>query len=251
MTELQVTLLAAKEGAKRALYYFDKSPKVTIKPDNTPVTKADLETEAQIKQIILQYFPNSSFLGEESGGNIHDEELWVIDPIDGTRNYIRGLPFWGVEIAFVKNGQPVIGVSYSPCLNELMYAQEGKGAYLNEKKATVSGITTLSDAVLNHGTLKYYQDSLPQLLSLASTCAHQRGYGDFYGYHLVASGRSDIMLDAKNGPWDIAALKIIIEEAGGKVTNFKGNDWTLSDKTAVATNGLIHAEVVRILNKKN
>src|SRR5581483_11287477 len=141
-------------------------------------------------------------------------------------------------------GEIVLGVSYGPVLNELMYAEEGFGAYLNDEKVSVSKIDSFDNAFLNHGTTMYFEKKVPRLLDLLSSVYRERGYADFYGYHLVASGRADIMLDAYNGAWDIAAMKIIIEEAGGKVTNYKGEAWSLTDTTAVATNSLLHDKVI-------
>lgn len=113
----------------------------------------------------------------------------------------------------------------------------------------VSKIAKLEDAFLNHGTVMFFEKKIPQFLKLLEVMYRERGFGDFYGYHLVAQGKSDIMMDAHNAPWDIAAVKIIIEEAGGRVTNFKGEPWSLNDTNTLATNGLVHDEVVRILNQ--
>lgn len=250
-SELKVAIKAAKEGAKQALIYFDKNPKVVLKPDRSPVTEADKTAEEVIKRVLMSNFPGAKFLGEEHGGKISQDKFWTIDPIDGTANFIRGLPFWGVEIALVESKKPILGVSFGPVISELIYAEKGKGAYLNNKRISVSKIDKLADAFLNHGTLRYYENKLNNLLNLTSVVGRQRGFGDFYGYHLVAQGKADIMLDAKNGPWDIAALKIIIEEAGGRVTNFIGEEWKLTDGDCVATNGLLHDDVIRILNKNN
>lgn len=249
--ELKVAIEAAKAGARKSLRYFKRNPEVSVKPDNTPVTKADKEGEEEIKKVIQKAFPNASFLGEESGGVTSKDDLWVIDPVDGTKNFIRGLPFWGVQIALVKHGEIVVGVSFGPSIDELLYAEKGFGAYMNEKRVSVSKVAKLQEAFLNHGTITYFGENTSKLLNLLKEVDRERGYGDFYGYHLVATGRADIMLDAKNGPWDIAAAKIIVEEAGGKVTNYQGREWSLTDSTAVGTNGLLHNEVIRILNKKD
>lgn len=248
--ELKVAIAAAKAGANAALKYFNRNPKVTIKPDNTPVTQADKDAQQAIMDVINNYFPGSKFLAEETETTRVGGNFWVIDPIDGTKNFIRGLPFWGIEIAFVKNNKIVVGVSFAPSINEMLYAQKGKGAFLNGQQVHVSKIAKLSKAFLNHGTIIYFQDKIPNFLTLLQQVNRERGFADFYGYHLVATGHADIMIDAKTDPWDDAALKVIIEEAGGKVTNFKGEDWQLSDTTAVATNKLLHDEVIKILNEQ-
>lgn len=250
--ELVIVIEAAKAGAKKALQYFSKNPQVIIKPDNTPVTIADKECEQEIIKVILKNFPNSSFLAEESGTTEGNDFVWVIDPIDATKSFIRGLPFWGIQIALAKKGEIVLGVSYAPVLNELFYAEKGKGTFLNDKKVSVSKVDLLKNATLSHGTTNFFEEKTNNLLKLSKACNYERGFGDFYGYTLVASGRIDIMTDAKNGgPWDIAAVKIIVEEAGGKVTNINGKPWELTDRNAVATNNLLHAEVVSILNSNN
>lgn len=249
--ELKVAIEAAKAGARAALKYFNTNPSFVLKPDGTPVTKADKESEEAIRQTILKAFANARFLGEEGGGNLTKNELWVIDPLDGTKNFIRGLPFWGIEIAFVRDKKIILGVSFGPCIDELLYAEKAGGAFCNGTRTFVSKIPNLPDAFLNHGTTLYFEEKTQNLLALLNKVNRERGYGDFYGYHLVATGRADIMLDARNGPWDIAALKVVIEEAGGRVTNFEGKPWSLSDSTAVATDSLLHDKVINILNEKN
>lgn len=248
-SELKVAIAAAKAGAKVAIKYFNRNPKVTVKPDNSPVTQADKEAQQAIINVINNHFPGSKFLAEEAKATKVAGDFWVIDPIDGTKNFIRGLPFWGVEIAFVKDNQIVVGVTYSPCFDELLYAEKSQGAYINGKRVSVSKIKRLSEAFLVHGTVSYFDKTGPNLLQLFDKVYRERGYADFYGYGLVAQGKVDIMMDARNGPWDIAPVKIIIEEAGGKVTNFQGQDWQLTDTTAVATNGLLHDQIIKILNK--
>lgn len=247
--ELKTAIEAAKTGAKIALKYFNTDYKVDVKADKSPVTIADKEAEAAIKQEILRRFPGSTFLGEESSSDSHGDNFWIIDPIDGTRNFIRGFPFWGVEIAYIENGKILIGVSYSPLLNELLYAERGKGAFKNGEKINVSKVKHVKDAFFVHGTISYFKN-IEGFLRICNTVERERGYGDFFGYHQIACGKSDIMMDAKNGPWDIAAVKVIIEEAGGKVTNHQGVEWSLSDSNCLATNGLLHDEVLKIYNGK-
>ncbi len=248
--ELKTAIEAAKAGAKVALKYFDQEIKIDIKEDNTPVTIADKETEQEVKKVILGKFASATFLGEESSDQAHGKDFWTIDPIDGTANYIRGLPFWAVELAYVQNGECLVGVSYCPVLDELFYAERGKGAFKNGKRTFVSKVRRPQDAFFIHGTIKYFKVRMKGFLALCETVFRQRGFGDFYGYHQVACGRADIMMDAKNHAWDMAALNVIIEEAGGKHTNFDGSRWNLDDPTSIATNGFIHEDVLKILNEK-
>lgn len=248
--ELSIAIQAARKGAVEAMKYFTHNPEITVKPDNSPVTIADKECEQAIKKVLLNSFPKSSFLAEESGTTGNNDFVWVIDPIDATKNFIRNLPFWGIQIALAIKGEIVIGVSYAPALNELFFAEKGEGAYLNNQKIAVSKINKLENATLLHGTIDFFEDKTNNFLNLSKSCYYERGFGDFYGYTLVACGKADIMLDAKNGgPWDIAAIKIIVEEAGGMVTNINGEPWNLSHRNAVATNGLIHSDVIHILNE--
>lgn len=247
--ELKVAIEAAKAGAKIALKYFDKNPHVETKLDNSPVTKADRESEEIIKQIILRAFPKTHFLAEESGGIITDDDLWIIDPIDGTKNFIRHLPFWSVLLAFCRNREVLVGVSFSPTLDELIYAEKGSGTYINGKKTRVSKIDNFKDAFVNYGDLKKFNEQQREaILSLSKRAMSVRGIGHPYGYNQVALGNIDASIDPKPYAWDVAACKVIIEEAGGKVTNFDGKEWSLGDSTAVATNGLLHDEVIKILN---
>ncbi len=248
--ELKIAIQAARAGAKKALKYFAHNPRIMIKPDNSPVTIADKECEKAIKKVLAESFPDSSFLAEESGTTGNNDFVWIIDPIDATKNFIRNLPFWGIQIALAKKGEIVVGVSYAPALNELFFAEKGKGTYFNDQKISVSKTNALKDATLLHGTIDFFEEKTNNFLKLSKSCYYERGFGDFYGYTLVACGKADVMLDAKNGgPWDIAAVKIIVEEAGGLVTNLNGQPWNLTDRNALATNGLINEEVISILNK--
>lgn len=246
--ELRVAIEAAKIGAGRALKYFGKKPHINIKSDNSPVTIADKETEKAIKNHILKSFPKANFVGEESGGDLYKDEYWIIDPIDGTKNFIRELPLWGILIAHCKNGAITLGVSNIPLLNELIYAEKGKGAFLNDKKIKVSSVSSLKNAFLSYGNLRNL--NAKSLTELDSMCLSGRGIGDAYSYHLVASGRIEIMVENKIQLWDVASFKVIVEEAGGKLSTYGGKEWTVLDRSSVATNGILHEEVIKILNNK-
>lgn len=129
--ELKIAIEAAKKGAEAALRYYEKNPAFEVKPDNSPVTKADKEAEDIIKKTIVSHFPHAQFLGEETGGTLDADDFWCIDPIDGTKNFIRGLPFWGIEIAHIIDSEIVLGLSYGPVIEEMLYAEKGKGAFMN------------------------------------------------------------------------------------------------------------------------
>jgi len=248
--ELQVAIEAAKKGAEVALKYYKTELDIEYKTDKSPVTIADKEAEQIIRKTILSSFPKAQFLGEEGGGSLDFEEFWTIDPIDGTQNFMRQIPFWGVEIALVRNSQAVVGVSYAPVLNELVYAEESQGAFLNDKKISVSKTNNLKDAFIVHGALPYFKEYLESLVELLKQVKRERGFGDFYGHHLVATGRADVMIDARNMPWDVAAASIIAKESGGKFTNFKGAPWQLENSDVIFSNGLIHDEIVNALTQK-
>ncbi|MBI4078867.1 MAG: inositol monophosphatase [Candidatus Levybacteria bacterium] len=248
--ELKTAIEAARAGAKSALKYFENLPPVIIKPDNTPVTKADKETEEIIRKTILQAFPNASFVGEELGGSFGKDDVWIIDPIDGTKNFIRAIPFWAILIALQRENEIIVGVSYMPSFDELLFAEKDAGAFLNGKKVTVSNVDQIKNATITY-TGNPFSFNIPQNVEkLLNASAHTRGFGDALSYHLVASGRAEVNFEPEINIWDVAPLKVIIENAGGKITSLNGSPWSLEIKDFVATNGLVHDEVIRILNEK-
>lgn len=248
VNELKVAIEAAKKAGELALAYFDDLPEIIIKSNNTPVTKADKEVEEIIRQTILSYDPNAKCFGEELGGTLQDD-VWIIDPIDGTKNFIRGVPLWSVLIAHCVEREIVTGVAYTPILNVLTTAQKGYGAYRESERMFVSKVKSIKDAFVSHPGNPTLFPNVPQVLELLSKSYYVRGYGDAYSYQLLASGKIDVHIETKVSIWDVAPFKVIIEEAGGRVTNLKGDPWTIEDKTIVASNGLVHDEVIRILNK--
>lgn len=247
---LQITIEAAKKGAEKALSYFHHQPKVTKKSDNSPVTIADQETEATIKTFLLNYDTNAQFVGEETGGNLDDADAWIIDPIDGTKNFIRSLPFWSILIARYTKGEVTLGVSYTPQMDELIYAEKGKGAYRNGEKIAVSHIQSMADAFLSYTANPVSFPRTDSVTKLLNACMSWRGFGDAFAYQLLASGRIDINIENNVSVWDVAPFAVIIPEAGGTVTNFLGKPWSITDDTIVASNGRLHEEVIEILSEK-
>lgn len=152
-------------------------------------------------------------------------------------------------ISLIVAGKPVIGVSNTPCLNEIAYAEKGKGAFLNDKKVTVSSASEIRDSLLMFGSLRFFKEKVSALLRVVEACGSARSLTSPYEFHLLASGRCEIVLDAYGKIWDIAPFKIIVEEAGGKVTNWNGDPWTINDKGCVMTNGILHNKVMEIINK--
>lgn len=246
---LEVAIEAAKNAEKIIMKYYDNNLTWQTKPDLSPVSIADTEAERIIIETIRNSFPGHSFLGEESGSDsITSKYQWIIDPIDGTRNYVRGIPLFATQIALMEDGEVIVGVSNAPTMNELMSAEKGKGAFLNDKKINVSKIESLSDSYLVFGGIKHFKKYgyLDHLLKIAENAGGHRGFGDAWSFHLLAQGKIDIIVEAKVKIWDIAALKIIVEEAGGKVTDITGNDITKNSASIIATNRYLHDSVLQI-----
>src|SRR3990167_3028547 len=202
---LDVAIDAAKKGGDLAYRYFKTQPKVSYKPDNSPVTRADIEVEKLIRKIISKKFPGHGFIGEESGKNKESSKyVWVVDPIDGTKQFIRSIPFWTTLVALLENGKPILGVAYSPCTDELFTAQKGKGTYLNGKRIRVSKISDFRYAYLSYSSITPFQDKnkIEGFLKICGSVHSQRGYGDTLGYMLLMQGKTDIMLEAKDDIYD-------------------------------------------------
>lgn len=247
--ELKIAIEAAKVGAKTALKYFNKSLVLEYKTDKSPVTIADKEVEKAIIQHILKNDPKAKFLAEESGGDSSQNSLWIIDPIDGTRSFARGIPTWAILIAKYNNGKITCGVCYFSVLKNLLYAEKGKGAFLNGKKVHVSSISALNKAYTAYGALKHFKNT-DKIVHLALKSSSSRSPDITYGAFLVACGKMDVCVDPYGQAWDAACFKVIIEEAGGTFTHMDGSKWTLKKRGFVATNGLLHDEVIRILSEQ-
>jgi len=244
-----VALEAAEKAERVILRYFKDDIRASLKPDQSPVTLADQESEQVIIETIKKHFPDHGFLGEETGQqNQTSEFCWIIDPIDGTKNYLRKIPTFATQIALMHKGELVVGVSNAPMLHERMWAETRSGAYCNGSPIIVSERRTLADAFLVTGGLRYFErtNSLPMLLRLMNQTQSYRGYGDFWGYHLLAQGKADIMVEANTRIWDIAALAVIVREAGGIVTDATGQALSLQSNSAIAANPQLHPQVVKI-----
>lgn len=251
MKELKVAIKAAKESGKILNKYFRTNLNVDTKDDKSPVTVADKESENKIVSIIKKPFPEHNFLGEEFPyKKTKSEYTWIIDPLDGTKCFVHGLPFFANCIGLEKNGEMILGTVYMPAMNLFAYAEKGKGAFINEKKVRVSDVKILKNAYMVFGDVDepFTNGYGKEFLQLLRKCQGHRGYGDAIGYILIAQGYADIFLDSPK-PWDVAAAKIIIEEAGGKFTDFKGKSTIYSNHT-IATNGKVHKEVIKILARK-
>lgn len=250
MNRLHIAIEAAKLGASHALTQYQKNIQVDLKADLTPVTVADKEAEDIIKAFILKHDPQAKFVGEESGGDMTQEKFWLVDPIDGTIFFTKDVPLWGTLISYIEHGKATVGVSYIPLLDEMLYAEKGNGAFLNDKQLSVSSVSSIEKSFFTHGSIHRFIDRLPGFISLCRQSHKTKGISESYQYHLLASGRSEGTFDGNASPWDIAGLALIVEEAGGKVTDFDGNPWNFSHKDAFMTNGLVHEETLRIVHQK-
>lgn len=246
MTDLNPYLGKAIEAARAAeeviRHYYQGQFAVRRKADASPVTVADIESERAIKAVLSQAFPEHGFYGEELGSERADADcLWLIDPIDGTKSFVRGYPFFSTQIALRVHGELVLGVSNAPLFagGELATAVKGAGATLNGAPIAVSAVTEIQDATLSMGNLQTLARS-PRWASLGRLLPRlqrHRGYGDFYHYHLLASGKIDLVIESDVNILDIAALTVIVREAGGAITDLEAAPIGLDTTSVFASNG--------------
>jgi histidinol-phosphatase len=244
---LQVALDAARRAENEILKHFRAGIKPDFKPDGSPVTAADKEAEKTIKEVILNAFPEHGFMGEESGYvNQESPYVWIVDPIDETKNFVRGIPVFATLIGLMKDGEIIAGVSHAPALGETYSAEKGKGAFQNGKRLSVSTTASIDRAYVSFGGLKHFADDnrLPGFVSLVRNAHRPTGLPGFSACHLLADGRLDGVVQSSISIWDIAASKIIVEEAGGRMTDLDGKPVTLQTTTALATNGILHEQVL-------
>jgi len=246
---LDVALSVAREAGEATLRYFQKNLAVETKADLSPVTIADRESERVLRQRIEQRFPDHGILGEEFGAVRDDAAYrWMLDPIDGTLSFIRGVPLYGVMVGLEHAGEPELGVVHFPALGETIWAQRGGGAWWNGRRAKVSETARLADATLVTPDLAGFAaagfDIAYQRLRAAVKL--ERTWGDCYGHMLVATGRAEVMVDPILEKWDACALLPILEEAGGRFTDWNGSR-TIHGRSGISTNALLHEAVVRLV----
>ncbi|MFP4442616.1 MAG: inositol monophosphatase family protein [Spirochaetia bacterium] len=236
----------AGDAGKITLKYFKSGVQVELKQDRTPVTIADRETEQYIRNQITDRYPDHSVVGEEHGAaNKSSEWKWIIDPIDGTKAFIHGIPLYTVLIGLVLNDVPVAGIIHNPVLEETVAAGTGLGCTLNGSPCKVSTQRRFSESKIHATDAAHLYTRYPDFTRrLLSSCGSLRTWADGYGYLLVASGRADGMLDPIMSLWDIAPLKPVIKEAGGVFTSITGKDENLGT-SAAAGNPFIHAEILK------
>lgn len=258
MRELEAAREAALRGGEIALARFRGDPAARRKRDGTWVTEADEEVEAAIRDVLAGRFPGHNVHGEEeglraAGGGPPAEgaPTWIVDPIDGTHNYMLGIPIWAVLVALRVDGEGVVGVVHAPALGETYEAARGGGSRMNGEPIAVAPVERLEDAHLIYSGLGWFvEEGLGEAPArLAARTWRDRGFGDFWGHVLVARGAAHVMVEAARlSVWDVAALEPIVAEAGGRLTGLDGSPWS-PGRGAVTTNGLLHAEVVAVLRQ--
>ncbi|MER7890545.1 histidinol-phosphatase [Micromonospora sp. NPDC094482] len=232
--------------------------RVESKPDLTPVSDADTAVEREIRALLAEHRPADGLLGEEYGAQPAtgpDGRRWVVDPIDGTKNFVRGVPVWATLIALLEGDRPVLGLVSAPALGRRWWAASGSGAWAGPDQAggepiRVSAVRRLADASFCYSSLTGWEAAgrLDAMLGLMRECWRSRAYGDFYGYMLLAEGALDVMVEPELSLWDIAALVPIVTEAGGVVTDLTGASAPVAgpdtEHSALASNGALHADIL-------
>ena len=245
--------IAEAAGALTLKWYQKNDLEVNYKLDGTEVTEADRAAEALIREQLLKHHPEDAVVGEEHGGSFSTtNRTWVIDPIDGTRGFVKGIPLYSTLLALVDEEGPLVGVIHLPVLGLTMVAGRGNGCWLGDQRCRVSAHSVLDKALIN--TSSYETFSEQNFGHLKKSGAVMRTWGDGYGYFLVASGRAEAMVDPVCSVWDLAPVPIIIEEAGGKFSNLLGESGLKLDQRSdhldgLATNGLVHNELLATLGK--
>jgi histidinol-phosphatase len=233
-----------------ALHAFERGVGVQVKADGSPVTAADREVEAVLRRRLADAYPGHAVLGEEEGGGlVAGTPTWVVDPIDATKNFVRGLPIWATLVALVVDGDPVVGVASAPAMRQRWDAARGLGARQDGRPIAVSDVDRLEDAHVLHGGLDWFRRAPGgwELLGrLADRAWRTRGFGDFWMHLLVAAGLADVALERDVQPWDIAAVACIVDEAGGRLTAWGGGP-ALASGEALSTNGRLHGAVVDLV----
>ena len=255
-SDLRLALdLADAADAITVSRFRSRDLKVERKPDRTPVTDADLAVEDRIRALLAQRRPDDVVVGEERGGTIGDGRSWLVDPIDGTKNFLRGVPAWGTLIALLADGQPVVGVASAPALGRRWWAAAGQGAWTSDGGGepwaiSVSAVGALSDAYLSTTHLGSWVEhhSREAYLRLTDACWETRAFGDFWQHCLVAEGALDLAAEAIVNPWDLAALQVLVQEAGGRFTDLTGRA-TYDGGSVLSSNGLLHDDALARLRR--
>jgi histidinol-phosphatase len=247
--DLSAALEAAEAAARVIRELYARNIAVQIKADKSPVTEADVRAEHAIREVLAARTPGYGFYGEETGRSGDGESLWLVDPIDGTKAFVREYPMFSTQIALMRGGRLVLGVSSAPLYGELAYAERGAGAWLNGRRLAVSAIDAIDDAAVSGGNLRTLASGpgWARWGEVVRRVSRIRGYGDFLHYHLLAAGKLDAVVESDVNILDIGALVTIVEEAGGMFTALDGAPVGLATTTVLASNGRLHAPLRELL----
>jgi len=247
---LESALSAASQAAVLILASYRGGVAARAKADGSPVTDTDIAAENAIRAVVAERFPEDGFHGEETGASRPDaEHLWLVDPIDGTKSFVRRYPMFSTQIAVMQGGRLQLGVSSAPAWGEVAWAERGAGAFLDGTPLAVSRVSRIEEATLSTGNLRSLAGG-PRWAAfgrLVTRLDRIRGFGDFLHYHLLASGKIDAVLESDIGILDIAALTVIVEEAGGRVTDLDGKPIGMESRSILATNGHLHETILAAL----
>ncbi len=248
---LRAALAAAKAAAEDIMCYYRGDFKIELKQDQTPVTVADRRAEEIIGGILLEAFPDHGFYGEESGTKQADADyLWLVDPIDGTKSFVGGYGMFSTQIALMHRGELILGVSSAPAYGELAWAMRGAGAELDGVPVHIGDISTLVDASISTGNLQSLARSgkWENLGRITAQANRIRGYGDYFHYHRLAAGQLDAVIESDVNILDIAALYVIVTEAGGLFTDLQGQPVGLGTTSVLAATPGLHPQLLEMLN---
>lgn len=248
--ELAVAVEAARAAGEVAMKYYRTGFDVSLKADRSPVTQADRESEAVIVETLARAFPAHGVLGEELGARGPADTRWIIDPIDGTRNFVRRIPIWATLIALEEQGEVTVGVIHNPVTGDLYTATRGGGAHLHGTRLHVSDVAELAGATLVHAGLGLLREAgyWDGFVRLVDATDRQRGFGDYLGYTLLAEGKVEVYAELDLKPWDLAPCRLLVEEAGGRFTDFEGRP-SIYSGTALSTNGRLHDAALGLLRR--
>ncbi|MDB5049295.1 MAG: histidinol-phosphate phosphatase [Fibrobacteres bacterium] len=250
--ETELALRMAGEAKKIILSYFRTGLQVETKSDNSPVTIADRESEEALRNLMERHTPDYGIIGEEFGTQAGKADReWVIDPIDGTKAFIHGVPLFGTLLALLEGGKPIVGVIALPALGHVLHASLGGGCLLDGKPCRVSAVSRLEDSLILDGSISTMErlGHGPAWAALRARAKLHRGWGDCYGHFMVATGCAEAMVDPVVSVWDVAPMAIILPEAGGRFSALSGND-SITEKSGISSNGLIHDEILKGMAKK-
>jgi histidinol-phosphatase len=250
--ELKFAIDIAQEAGHLALQHFHRGIKAEMKADNTPVTLADQECERYIRKSIAKHFPDDAILGEEEGETAardsHNSRRWIIDPIDGTYNFARKVPIWSVLLGLEEQGEIIVGVLHAPAMEETFWAERGGGSWRNGERVRVSDIAELNKTMFVFGAPDRIvkQGFWNGLENVIRSTYRQRGFGDYLNFAHVFEGKAEAAFEVGLKPWDLAPMKIIVEEAGGRYSDLKGGS-SIYSGSCLVSNGHVHDEILRLL----